>query len=296
MNNSIDKDKRIAFLEDTVRRLLRERTEWESKALNLKNKLEAYELSDILKKNQNNDTVLLNQLEILIRPKIHEIKNLLINIELVFNKISEHFEAVKTETGLLKLKESLKLGRNSIERIKRNIIDLSYLGGKIPDELIKINIKDLVKENIKFIQNYYKDCRIDINLQNSPTIISGCRDFLDQIITNLTINAIEACRPSEGHIIVTVKKDEKNSQFFNIVVKDNGCGIQPNDIDKIYDLHYTTKKTGFGIGLYLVRTAVKLLNGKIMCESIPDSGTTFTVSLPISQDKSNDITENSSCR
>lgn len=286
MNNSTDKNKRIEFLENAVRRLLEERSIYENKAIMLENKLNAYLLKDnIFSKDVNNDTILLKQLGILIRPKIHDIKNTLMIIEVIFYKIKKYLETDKTETDLIQVKESLNLGINSIEYIKRSLLDLSYIGGKVPDELTKINIKDLITKNIKYIQDRYKDFRIDLNLQNGLTEILGYRESLDQIINNLTLNAIEACTPSEGLITVTVQEDGKNPHFFNIIVKDNGCGIQKNEIDKIYDLHYTTKKTGFGVGLYLVRSAVELLKGKIMCESIPNKGTTFTVTLPMLQDK-----------
>ncbi len=293
MNNSTDKEKRIDFLEKTVRRLLEERSKCENKVLMLENKLNAQKLKDeFFNKEMDKDKILSNQLGILIRPKIHEIKGALFNVEIIFKNL----KSVKTEIDIFKLKKSLNVGMNSIEQIKRNILDLSCLGGKLPEELTKINIKALVKENVKFIQDCYTDFKIDLNLQDSPIEILGYRDSLNQIMNNLTRNAIEACTPSKGKITVIVKKDEENSHFFNLIFKDNGCGIQRNEIGKIYDLHYTTKKTGFGVGLYLVRNAVNLLKGKITCISDPNSGTTFTVTIPMKKEKNNDITKNSPCR
>ncbi|MBF0345525.1 MAG: ATP-binding protein [Nitrospirae bacterium] len=89
------------------------------------------------------------------------------------------------------------------------------------------------------------------------------------LITNLVTNAIEACDPKYGKITVSTKRDDYNPELVNIIVTDNGIGIHKNEVERMYDLHYTTKKMGFGIGLYLVKKAVELHKGTITCESEP---------------------------
>ncbi|MEW6418601.1 MAG: ATP-binding protein [Nitrospirota bacterium] len=288
MDDLTNKEKRIKFLEETVRWLLKEKAEWESRACKLENKLRAKEISgEIFKEDLNKDHDFLNQVGGLIRPLIHEIKGQLSFLESVIRKTINYFETIKPGKDLIKIKELLNSSTIAIEHLRRRITDLSYLGGKVPDVFTRVEVNELIKENTKFIRNRHENIDIELNLHNGSMEILADEESLNQIITNLTINAIEACEPSRGHIIVATKKIG-DGRFIQIIVKDNGIGIYPDEINKIYDLHYTTKKIGFGIGLYLVKKAVDLHKGKIKCESIPNSGTTFTVTLPISQEDRDD--------
>jgi signal transduction histidine kinase len=65
-----------------------------------------------------------------------------------------------------------------------------------------------------------------------------------------------------------------------IVCEDNGPGIKPEHLDRIFDLYFTTKEKGSGIGLSMVYRAVQLHDGEIQVQSIPGRGTTFRVLLP----------------
>ncbi len=103
---------------------------------------------------------------------------------------------------------------------------------------------------------------------------------LGQVIMNLLINAIHAIE-SKGTIeIKTYKKGKKEY----VQIKDNGCGIEKEQLNKIFDKFYTTKPKGVGTGLGLAichEIIVKKHNGTLKVDSKPGKSTTFTISLPI---------------
>jgi signal transduction histidine kinase len=116
---------------------------------------------------------------------------------------------------------------------------------------------------------------------DSPEIISKIdRTQLIRIITNLVKNAIQAIPENQEtkSIIVTVKKEQNNVL---ITVEDNGIGIQPSDISRIFEPKFTTKSSGMGLGLGIIKNIIENYKGTITFESEFGKGTTFTVSLPI---------------
>ena len=79
-------------------------------------------------------------------------------------------------------------------------------------------------------------------------------------------------------ISVRVKKESKNVL---IIVKDNGIGIEPKDINRIFEPKFTTKSSGMGLGLGIIKNIIENYKGTITFETEYEKGTTFTVSLPI---------------
>lgn len=106
------------------------------------------------------------------------------------------------------------------------------------------------------------------------------RTQLIRIITNLVKNAIQSI-PENQHeksVLVTVKR-EKNNVL--IVVRDNGIGIEKHHFSRIFEPKFTTKNSGMGLGLGIIKNIIENYKGTITFESEFGRGTTFTVSLPI---------------
>ncbi|WP_367774083.1 ATP-binding protein [Flavobacterium sp. WC2421] len=115
----------------------------------------------------------------------------------------------------------------------------------------------------------------------SPEIISKIdRTQLIRIITNLVKNAIQSIpeQQDDKTVHVTVKRD--NDKVL-IMVKDNGIGIKPEDISRIFEPKFTTKNSGMGLGLGIIKNIIENYKGTITFETEYGQGTTFTVSLPI---------------
>jgi len=101
-------------------------------------------------------------------------------------------------------------------------------------------------------------------------------DLLDQVFINLIKNALAAVNGRSGaHIKVEIKQEDKSQ----IVISDNGIGIDPDKLDQIFIPFFTTKKSGSGIGLALSKQIMMLHSGTIKVNSIPGEGTQFTLTL-----------------
>jgi two-component system nitrogen regulation sensor histidine kinase NtrY len=115
----------------------------------------------------------------------------------------------------------------------------------------------------------------------SPEIISKIdRTQLIRIITNLVKNAIQSIPEQQENktVFVTVKKDLNNVL---IIVEDNGIGIKPEDISRIFEPKFTTKNSGMGLGLGIIKNIIENYKGTITFDTEYGKGTRFTVSLPI---------------
>jgi signal transduction histidine kinase len=116
--------------------------------------------------------------------------------------------------------------------------------------------------------------------ESNAVISKMDRTQLIRIITNLVKNAIQSIPEDqiEKSVVVSVKKDNSNVL---IVVKDNGNGIESENVDHIFEPKFTTKNSGMGLGLGIIKNIIENYKGTISFETNLGKGTTFTVSLPI---------------
>jgi len=132
-----------------------------------------------------------------------------------------------------------------------------------------IKEREFLLSNIKLVRNY------DLNL---PEILLD-RDQISQVFLNLINNAGDAIDKS-GTINLTTQSEDG---YVKITVTDNGKGMTPEQLKKIFHPFYTTKDVGKGTGLGLSVSLgiVELMGGRIEVQSVPDAGSSFTVFLPI---------------
>jgi two-component system NtrC family sensor kinase len=103
-------------------------------------------------------------------------------------------------------------------------------------------------------------------------------DQLTQVFLNLVINAVEAM-PEGG--VLTITTEATDTGQINVSFSDTGQGLNPEDVDKIFEPFYTTKATGTGLGLAVSYGIIERHGGRITVESVPGQGATFTVRLPM---------------
>jgi len=103
-------------------------------------------------------------------------------------------------------------------------------------------------------------------------------DLLDQVIINLILNAIDAVKDQPNPEVSLKAYNSQNNRLI-IDIADNGEGIKPDIVDKIFMPFFTSKKNGSGIGLSLSRQIMHLHKGTISVKSKPENGTVFTLSF-----------------
>jgi signal transduction histidine kinase len=118
--------------------------------------------------------------------------------------------------------------------------------------------------------------RFALDLQPGLPPIRGDEDMLRQVFVNLVQNACQAMT-SDGTVTLTTTRD---GEWVSAAITDEGGGIAPDALDKIFKLYYTTKPDGNGLGLAVVYRIVQSHDGTIEVGSDVGRGTTFTVKLP----------------
>jgi signal transduction histidine kinase len=101
--------------------------------------------------------------------------------------------------------------------------------------------------------------------------------MLQQALQNLALNACQAM-PNGGRLRIAGRA--VRDRLVEVVVEDTGAGIAPEHLDKIFNLYFTTRAGGSGIGLSMVYQAVQLHDGEIEVQSSPGKGTAFRLMLP----------------
>ena len=139
-----------------------------------------------------------------------------------------------------------------------------------------LNVVDVVELTMDIFNEEY----IHFKAEEGEIISKIDRTQLIRIITNLVKNAIQAIPENQENkaVCVNIKKESGNVV---ITVADNGIGIAPEDFNRIFEPKFTTKSSGMGLGLSIIKNIIENYNGTITFESQKGKGTTFKVSLPI---------------
>ncbi|MBN1973139.1 MAG: HAMP domain-containing histidine kinase [Sedimentisphaerales bacterium] len=161
------------------------------------------------------------------------------------------------------------------------------LAGKLEKELVHLN--RVISSAITTVQNRANQKNISLNYEGTETVydILGEQVLIEETLTNLLFNAIRYT-PSGGRIVLTVK--DKSSEYL-IQIRDTGIGIPKGDEEKIFEEFYRAtnarkvERDGTGLGLSFAKQAVEKHGGRIWVENNPDEGSTFSFTLP----KSNNI-------
>ena len=141
-----------------------------------------------------------------------------------------------------------------------------------------LDLKSLVLDSLNFMRQEITDRKIQLEFywgENVPQI-KGDANQLKQAFYNLARNAMQAM-PAGGRLTVRCSADD---DFVMLSVSDSGCGIKPENMQRIFRPFFTTKNAGTGLGLMIVERIVREHGGSLAVDSRENAGTTFTISLP----------------
>jgi len=133
---------------------------------------------------------------------------------------------------------------------------------------------------VQLFQKSLQESSVQLKVSVVPDtlLLNADADQIEQVIINLIKNAIEALQGNPEPLI-TVKAHSDINQRTYIEVADNGSGIEPEALERIFIPFYTTKKTGSGIGLSLSRQILQQHGGSLTATSEVGEGTTFVMVL-----------------
>lgn len=177
------------------------------------------------------------------------------------------------------LVKSLEVAREEIQRL--DTIIQQFLGAIRPARLHTAleNINILVQESVAFLEPEIADRRIIIEqeLRSDLPLVEVDRAQIKQAFFNVIKNAFQAMK-SGGILRITT---DMTADFVEVIFADTGGGIPADSMSKIFEPYFTTKASGSGLGLLIVRRIVREHGGEIDLVSDEGKGLTFTIRLPI---------------
>jgi two-component system, NtrC family, sensor histidine kinase HydH len=158
---------------------------------------------------------------------------------------------------------------------------LNYAKPRAP-HLIPIRIEEVLEKNIHFLASRIKEESIRIERRYADALpgIIGDADMLYQAFLNLLINAMQAM-PEGGTIEIAIEPAEKD--HIRVRIRDQGRGIPESAMENIWDPFFTTKDTGTGLGLGIVKNLIESHGGVIQIENRAEGGAEVTITLPEKQ-------------
>ncbi len=212
----------------------------------------------------------------------HELNNPLNNISITTEALMESLDDYTHDEVMEMLKDIFIQVERSSATV-RNLLDFTRLG---KSKVEALDASDLIQSTLKLVKNEHTLKGIEAKTliaANLPKVKGNFRN-LQQVLINIFLNGIQAM-PEGG--ILSIKADQTDEKYIKIDVKDQGCGIAKKNIQKIFDPFFTTKDVGAGTGLGLSVSygIIQEIGGRITVDSEEGRGTTFSVYLPVVEDK-----------
>jgi PAS domain S-box-containing protein len=208
----------------------------------------------------------------------HEVKN-------PINAIVVHLELMRNKLGDAdhKAMRHLEIIESEIQRLDRVVQTLVDFSRPVELQLKEQDLRRVVSGVLMLAsaEMETRDIKVQSDLPDHPIMAKVDADLLKQALLNVVLNGAQAMSEG-GKLRVSLAEDGRVAQ---LSVHDQGAGIPPELRDKIFDLYFTTKKDGSGIGLAMTYRIVELHNGSIEVESDATHGTTFILRFPLNSNQ-----------
>lgn len=212
---------------------------------------------------------------------VHEVRTPLNAIQLNAQLVEEDAESLDPE---LRDRFSRRIKRitGQISEVVKTLDEFLTFARPPRMDSVPTDLNHFLRELLEFSKPEFeeKNIHIESNLADDlyPVIMDKAQ--FTHVMLNIFRNACEACEMADNaEHWVKVNTSEVESKIL-ITIDDNGIGIEPGSEEKIFELFYSTKEKGTGLGLGIVRRIVEEHGGIITAEDLPDSGARFKITLP----------------
>jgi len=204
----------------------------------------------------------------------HEVKNpinaIVVHLELLKNKLGEgnapaarHLEVIDAEI-------------HRLDRVVQTLVDFSRpVELQLHEQDLRQVIGDVLTLSAEELST--RNVTLESDLPSNPVVANVDADLLKQAVINVIQNGAQAM-PEGGTLRVTLEEDKKNAVLH---IADEGTGIPAEIRDKIFDLYFTTKSEGSGIGLAMTYRILQLHHGNVEVQSNVSRGTEFVLRIPL---------------
>ena len=214
------------------------------------------------------------------------------------HQLNNPLTGVKAMTQILKNQPALEDFNEEFEELEKAIqrsqkIIKSFLSFSDQKGRMKsCDIQQILEETLPLLKTAVKSVRLKTEFSDHKMEVMGDFAFLQQAFYNLILNACEALVEDKENKNPTIQISAYpiSDKELCLKIKDNGIGIEPENLDKVFQSFWTSKKKGTGLGLGLTKRIVQQFNGKIFISSKKNQYTCFTLIFPFSHsEKSNSL-------
>lgn len=219
----------------------------------------------------------LAQLGTLLAGFAHEVRNPLSTIGLNLQLVLEDFREPET-TRDKRTQKRLSTVEAEVRRLQKILEEFLSFARAPEPKLVPVPLNDRLQALVDFHEPELREAGLQLRFYPGKDVgaVPVDWDHLQGAVTNLVRNAKEAT-PAGGQVLVSTARD---GEFVLLRVTDTGAGIAPELQPRVFDPHFSTKKTGTGLGLPTVRRVAEEHGGALLLESEVGKGTQFTVRLP----------------
>jgi len=219
----------------------------------------------------------------------HEVKNpinaMVVHLELLRGKLAGNSADAQSA------QKHVQILSDEMHRLDRVVQTLADFSRPMDLELRDQDLRRVVEQTVELAGAELKEhgVAVECNVPASPVPVRVDAELVRQALLNLLLNAMQAM-PDGGTVRVTVRRDQRAGM---VEIADNGVGIPESLLPRIFDLYFTTKPRGSGIGLAMTYRILQLHGGSLEVRSnadtaSPNRGTTFTLQIPLSTAPSGD--------
>jgi signal transduction histidine kinase len=178
-------------------------------------------------------------------------------------------------------RDKLALVNGQLQRIQGTLRELVNFSRPTTTERTRFPIGEVFDEALNIAKYYKKTGGRSIEAVVPPDLpaVYGARDQLVQAVLNLVLNAIDATAKG-GRIELRASRED---DALVVTVRDDGPGIAPDNLARLFQPYFTTKKHGTGLGLFVTRKLLADHGGEVECDSRPGAGTVFRVRLSVEE-------------
>jgi signal transduction histidine kinase len=226
---------------------------------------------------QTLDSERLNALTLLAAGVAHEIGNPLNSLHIHLQLMERKVRTLQGETRR-ELEESIEIARAEISRLDSIVTQFLRAIRPTRPQLHPENVNAIIEEAVRFFAPEIKDRDIvvDQELRSDLPMLELDRDQMKQALYNVIKNSLEAMN-RRG--ILRIRSDMDDTHVL-IRFSDTGGGISAENLSRVYEPYFTTKSTGSGLGLLIVRRIVREHGGELSIQSTDGKGLTLTIRLP----------------
>jgi signal transduction histidine kinase len=238
----------------------------------------AYTVRNVLRlERRARDAERLAELGTLTGGLAHEIKNPLSTVQLNLQLLAEDLSP--DNPAYPRSNNRLKTVQKETGRLRDILEDFLRYAGKLELDRHPTNLNELLQDLVDFFlpQAQSQRARVRLRPSEQPLLATIDPKLIKQAVLNLMINALQAM-PEGGEMILSASRGDDHAQ---IDIIDTGKGIPPENLAKIFDAYYTSKKGGTGLGLAMTRRIIKEHGGDLTVTSEVGKGSDFRIRLPL---------------